>query len=116
MNRLETCFSFNSINNNNNHNHKSSPRLSSSPNNETTLKLVRRARIPLEYHHHHHHNGCDDFKRANKIRLSLREDQCKAFEMGGEFPTQVVAITSKIYFKLKLVLIKIFYQYINNHN
>ena len=61
----------------------------------STLKLVRRARcLPLE--HIDEVNIDSSVKHyANKKRLCLQSDQCKAFEMGGGFPSQVVAINRK---------------------
>lgn len=55
------------------------------------FRLVRRARIPLEHVDH----VSSSMKHLNKMRVTLRADQCRAFELGTGFPTQIVAITSK---------------------
>ena len=63
-------------------------------NESSTLKLVRRGRLPLE--HIDEVNINSSVKHyANKKRVCLQSEQCKAFEMGGGFPSQVVAINRK---------------------
>lgn len=61
----------------------------------STLKLVRRARIPLEHTDEVNNINSSLKHYANKKRICLQSDQCKAFEMGGGFPSQVVAINRK---------------------
>lgn len=76
MNHLETCFSSGS---------KSSGK-------QQQQHMQPRRLIPLE----HIDTINASIKRLSRVQVTLTsEEQCRAFEIGGECPTQILAIKSK---------------------